>query len=44
MLLTQSNIAYYLTLMHEIRQAIFNKTLEEFILKTTEDWKKGDFE
>ena len=44
MLLTQSNIAYYLNLMHEIRDAIFKSSLEEFMVKTTENWKKGDFE
>jgi queuine tRNA-ribosyltransferase len=42
MLLTQSNIAYYLNLMQGIREAITKKSFEEFVLKTTEDWKKGD--
>ncbi|MTI17563.1 tRNA guanosine(34) transglycosylase Tgt [Rhodobacteraceae bacterium RKSG542] len=42
MLLTWNNLAYYQTLMREIRQAIEEHRFEEFRAKTKEDWARGD--
>jgi queuine tRNA-ribosyltransferase len=42
MLLSEINIAYYQSLMHDIRQAISAGTFESFYECTREGWKKGD--
>ena len=42
MLLTWTNLAYYQTLMREMRAAIEEGRFEEFRVKTREDWARGD--
>jgi queuine tRNA-ribosyltransferase len=42
MLLSWANIAYYQSLMQDIRQAIAGNRLEEFRALTREQWKRGD--
>ncbi|MCP4183561.1 MAG: tRNA guanosine(34) transglycosylase Tgt [Hyphomicrobiales bacterium] len=42
MLLTWNNLAYYQTLMAEIRQSISENRFEEFRLLTKEAWSRGD--
>lgn len=42
MLLTWTNLAYYQTLMREMRAAIEEGRFEEFRAKTREDWARGD--
>ncbi|WP_310619852.1 tRNA guanosine(34) transglycosylase Tgt [Flexibacterium corallicola] len=44
MLLTWNNLAYYQTLMREIREAIDESRFEDFRAKTKEDWARGDIE
>ncbi|WP_417774273.1 tRNA guanosine(34) transglycosylase Tgt [Stappia sp.] len=42
MLLTWTNLAYYQTLMREMRAAIEQGRFEDFRAKTREDWARGD--
>ncbi|WP_428696790.1 tRNA guanosine(34) transglycosylase Tgt [Stappia sp.] len=42
MLLTWTNLAYYQTLMREMRAAIEEGRFEDFRAKTREDWARGD--
>ncbi|WP_249689689.1 tRNA guanosine(34) transglycosylase Tgt [Stappia sp. WLB 29] len=42
MLLTWTNLAYYQTLMREMRAAIEDGRFEDFRAKTREDWARGD--
>ncbi|WP_417770082.1 tRNA guanosine(34) transglycosylase Tgt [Stappia sp.] len=42
MLLTWTNLAYYQTLMREMRAAIEEGRFEDFRAKTREDWTRGD--
>lgn len=44
MLITWNNLAYYQTLMQEIRDAIDAGNFEEFRQKTKADWARGDIE
>lgn len=42
MLLSWANIAYYQSLMQDIRQAIASGRFDEFRTATKEEWKRGD--
>ena len=42
MLLTWTNLAYYQTLMREMRAAVEEGRFEDFRAKTREDWARGD--
>ena len=42
MILSQINLAYYQELTKGARAAIANGTFADFVLKTREDWQKGD--
>jgi len=42
MLLSEINVAYYQSLMHEIRQAISSGTFASFREQTRRDWANGD--
>lgn len=42
MLLTWTNLAYYQTLMREMRDAIEQGGFEDFRARTRADWDRGD--
>ena len=44
MLLSWNNLAYYQTLMGEIRKAIADNDFVEFRLLTRQDWARGDID
>ena len=42
MLLSEINVAYYQRLMHDIRDAISQRTFDEFYERTRTGWEQGD--